>query len=319
MWEVTSYTKVMVASIHKNARTTPAVREEIKNSKETIYALAKKYNLSWNTVRKWKQSSSTTDKSSRPNKIRSSLTLEQEDRICFERKQYKKTVDDVYTSLSDEIPDLYPMKVYRCLKRHGLETLPSEFIAEERRIQKFKNYGIGYIHIDLLYAPKINKQRKYVYTAIDRVCKVAYIAFSSRKTKESGAIFLNNVIRFFDYKINYILTDNGPEFCYKALPKSKRTKKIHPFDKICQERRISHRTTKFYHPWTNGMVERFNRKIKDNVFRKHQFQSIFDLEQRTLEFVDRYNHQIRLKSLDYKTPQKFLEDRKGVIIQRIVI
>jgi len=29
------------------------------------------------------------------------------------------------------------------------------------------------------------------------------------------------------YKINYILTDNGFEFCYKALPKHRQRKKIH--------------------------------------------------------------------------------------------
>ena len=34
---------------------------------------------------------------------------------------------------------------------------------------------IGYLHIDVLYAPKINKKRWYIFTCIDRVSKIAFI------------------------------------------------------------------------------------------------------------------------------------------------
>ena len=149
--------------------------------------LAKKFNLSWNTVARWKKSNSLEDKSSRPHKINTTLTKEQEDHICFERKQFKKSLEDIFLTFENEIPDLYPMKVYRCLKRHGLNVLPCEFVAVERKIRKFRKYGIGYIHIDLIYAPKIDKQREYVYTAIDRVSKIAFVMFGKRKDKETGA------------------------------------------------------------------------------------------------------------------------------------
>ncbi|MBI5358172.1 transposase, partial [Candidatus Amesbacteria bacterium] len=48
--------------------------------------------------------------------------------------------------------------------------------------------------------------------------------------------------------------------------------KIHPFDKICLKHKIQHRTIKFKHPWTNGMVERFNRKVNDGVLKKYKLQ-----------------------------------------------
>lgn len=309
----------MQLKLHKNAKTTPAIRKEISESKDSIYKLAKKYNLSWNTVKKWRISKDLNDKSSRPKKLSTNLSSTDEALICFERKQYKKTIEDIFFSLEHEIKNLYPMKIYRCLKRHNLSVLPNEFENAENKIKKFRNYGIGFVHIDLLYAPKINKRRKYVYTAIDRVSKVAYISFSDRKTKESGALFLQKVIQFYPNKINYILTDNGTEFCYKALPKHTKTKKIHPFDKICLENKINHRTTKFNHPWTNGMAERFNRKVKDNVLKKFLFADIFEMEGKTLEYVDKYNHNIRLKGIGYKTPADFLFCEKGVIIQRVVI
>lgn len=307
----------MQIKLHKNAKTTLAIREYIRNSKESIYSLAKKFNLSWNTVKRWKYSEDLYDKPCRPHKLNTTLTKQQEELICFLRKQFKKSIDDIYLTLKDKIKNLYPMKVYRCLKRYNLDKLPEEFIKEERKIKKFKNYGVGYLHIDVLYSPKINKQRLYIFTSIDRVSKVAYISLSKSKNKENGAKFLKKVISFYPNKINYILTDNGLEFTYNALPKDKKTKKIHPFDKICKKNKIIHRTIKFKHPWTNGMIESFNKKIKNNVLKKHHFSSIFELKEKLISFINEYNHKTRLKSLNYKTPKEFLKEKKGLEVKYI--
>lgn len=104
-----------------------------------------------------------------------------------------------------------------------------------------------------------------MYIAIVRVLKVAYIMMERDKRKDTGAKFLKKVIEYYQYKINCILTDNGFEFSYRALSPRKRTKKVHPFDKICIHNKIQHRTIKFRHPWTNGMVERFNRTLMGKV------------------------------------------------------
>jgi len=295
-----------------------AIRQVIKNSPLSAYALAKKYGISQTTAQRWKKAESLEDKSSRPHKINTTLTPEQEELICFERKQFKKTIEDIFFTLETRIPNLYPMKIYRCLKRYELATLPDDFVAMEKKIKKFRKYGIGYLHLDLVYAPKINKKRSYIYTAIDRVAKIAFIMLEKSKRKETGAKFLREVLRFYPYKINYILTDNGFEFSYKALPKNKKTKKVHPFDKICQENKIQHRTIKFKHPWTNGMVENFNKRVKKQVLTKYFFPSIFELNGRLLEFVDDYNQNKRLKSLNYKPPAQYLKETKGITLQRIV-
>ena len=52
--------------LHGSARTTPAVRREIQNSKESIVKLAKRFNISPNTVLKWRSRSSVSDKKSGP-------------------------------------------------------------------------------------------------------------------------------------------------------------------------------------------------------------------------------------------------------------
>lgn len=308
----------MIQKLHKNAKTNYAIRQAIKESRKSVSALAVTYHLSWATVKKWKQRESVEDYSSRPERLRTHVTREQVEKILFERKQFKKTIEDIFFSLEGEIPNLYPMKIYRVLARYNLGRLPDELINAERKIRTFRKYGIGYLHIDLLYAPKINGERRYIYTAIDRVAKIAFVMIGSRKNKETGARFLKQVISFYPYQIHYILTDNGVEFSYKALPRGKKTKKIHPFDMRCQRHHIQHRTIKFKHPWTNGMVERFNRTIRNQVLRKYLFSSIFEMNGRLIEFVNRYNSDKRLKSLNYKTPAQYLKEAKNISIQRIV-
>jgi len=304
---------------HKNARTTRAIRQEIRDSPLSAYRLARQYRVSWSTAKRWKHAETVEDRSSRPHRLRTNLTPKEIDRILFERKQFKKTIEDIFFTLEDEIPNLYPMKIYRVLKRYEMGRLPDDLAAAERKIRKFRRYGIGYLHIDLLYAPKINGDRRYIYTAIDRVAKVAFVMLGKRKNKETGARFLKAVIGFYPYRINYILTDNGFEFSYKALPKGKKTNRIHPFDRICRRHRIQHRTIKFKHPWTNGMVERFNRTIKDQVLKKYLFSSIFEMNGKLVEFVNRYNTEKRLKSLNYRTSAQYLKEEKSIILQRIVI
>jgi len=192
----------MEVRLHKNAVTTLKIREEIKKSKlRSINAIAKKYHISWYTAKRWKERDDIYDKSSRPHKLNTTLTKEEEDLILFERKQKKLSCEDIYCVLRDKIPHLYPVKVWRTVARNGLGRLPEEFIKEERKIKKFKKYTIGYLHIDTLYAPKINKIRHYIFTCIDRVSKLAYVRVVKNKTMRNSKIFLEEVLKFYPYRI----------------------------------------------------------------------------------------------------------------------
>jgi transposase-like protein len=307
----------MLQKLHKNAKTNYRIRKHIQSSTEPLAVLARRFNLSWLTVRKWKERRFIEDKTSRPQNLRISLTQEQEDLILFERKKFKKSIEEIYLTLETVIPNLYPVKIYRCLARYGLSVLPEELIKAERQIKRFRRYTIGFLHIDTFYAPKINGKRWYVFTCIDRVSKIAYLWVTDRKTKEMGTQFLTMVLTFYPYKIHYILTDNGLEFCYKAL--YRKTKKIHPFVLLCRTNRVQHRTIKFRHPWTNGMVERFNGKVKKNVIKRYLFENEAELREKLTYYLNRYNFEVKLKQLGYKTPADYLRQTKNISIQRIVI
>ena len=44
----------------------------------------------------------------------------------------------------------------------------------------------------------------------------------------------------------------------------------HPFDMVCAKTKIDHRLTKPFKPQTNGMVERFNRRIAEAIGRENK-------------------------------------------------
>jgi len=119
-----------------------------------------------------------------------------------------------------------------------------------------------------------------------------------------GKTFLEKVIDFYPYKINYILTDNGLEFNKKA--KIAKTKLFHPFDKLCRKYKIKHCLIRFIHPWTNSMVKRFNQKIKNNVIKRYLFQNVKELNEKLFSYVNRYNFDLKLQQLNRKSPVQYL-------------
>ena len=74
--------------IHPNARTTPAVRAEIARSEEPTGALAKRYGVSTETIRKWRKRGpdDCLDHSARPHRLPWKATDEGSKRR-FERRR----------------------------------------------------------------------------------------------------------------------------------------------------------------------------------------------------------------------------------------
>ena len=85
-------------------------------------------------------------------------------------------------------------------------------------------------------------------------------------------------------------------------------KKEHPFDALCRENHIKHKLIQFFHPWTNGQVERFNGTMKSSTTKKYFYTSMEQLQSHLDMFINAYNYAKRLRSLKYLTPhQKLLE------------
>jgi transposase InsO family protein len=92
----------------------------------------------------------------------------------------------------------------------------------------------------------------------------------------------------------------------------------HPFDRICARHAITHRLTQPFRPQTNGMVERFNRRLGEHLGRvpqnraAHHRRFLDHAERDTylMTFVADYNL-TRLRCLDYQAPSELLAKLTG--------
>jgi hypothetical protein len=71
--------KPMGQVLHANARTTEAIRREIRNSKEGIAKAAVRYKVNPKTIIKWKKREDTKDLPMGPKKIKSTVLSEAEE------------------------------------------------------------------------------------------------------------------------------------------------------------------------------------------------------------------------------------------------
>jgi transposase InsO family protein len=303
----------MVQVLHARAKTTIAIRKEIQDSKKSIRVLAKEYNVNFKTILKWKNRDDVLDKPFGPKKLRTVLSKEEEQAICVFRKSSNLSLDDCFIALKDSIPKLTRSNLHRCLKRNNLSVLPK--LEEEGSVEKkkFKDYQIGYFHIDITEIILEKNNKFYLFVAIDRISKFAIVRLYKNQTMANSAKFLKIVIDNCPYKIHTILTDNGAQFTYRLLLKALRPKRLHDFDLLCRNSDIKHKLTKFKHPWTNGQVERFNKTIKDATVKIYHYDNFIQLEKHLQEFIFAYNIAKKLKTLKFKTPFDFLIERYKII------
>lgn len=284
--------------LHGSAKTTEATRRAIQDSQESIAKLAERYDLNPKTVHKWKKRTHLHDAKMGP-KTPSSTVLSQEEEamIVAFRKHTLLPLDDCLYSLQSSLPHLTRSSLHRCLKRHGISRLPETDTAKPNR-KKFKQYPIGYVHIDIAEV-STEEGKLQLFVAIDRTCKFTYVELHAKKTKAIAADFLHNFIAAIPYKIHTILTDNGIQFTNRKQDKNAF---VHIFDRVCHENEIEHRLTKIAHPWTNGQVERMNRTLKEATVKRYHYQSHQHLKEHLYNFVNAYNFAKRLKTLKGLTP-----------------
>lgn len=89
------------------------------------------------------------------------------------------------------------------MKRHGCSVLPKKDPTVYASKNKFKDYLIGYFHIDIAEV-RTAEGRLYLYVAIDRTSKFAYAELHKSQTKMIAAEFLRNLIKAVPYKIDLL-------------------------------------------------------------------------------------------------------------------
>jgi transposase InsO family protein len=293
--------------LHGSATTTHAIRAAIQRSQASATQLSQTYGINPKTVLKWKKRTCIEDRKTGPKKPRSTILSEVEEAavVAF-RRHTLLPLDDCLYALQPTIPHLTRSSLHRCLQRHGISRLP-DVEGDKPTKKKFRRYPIGYFHIDIAELHTA-EGKLYLYVAIDRTSKFAFIQLVDKANRRTASAFLEALVGAVPYKINIVLTDNGIQFTfpprYKDGPTA--TYMTHMFDMRCHENGIEHRLTKVRHPWTNGQVERMNRTIKDATVKRYHYDDHEQLRSHLSDFINAYNYARRLKTLSGLTPYEYI-------------
>jgi transposase InsO family protein len=120
--------------------------------------------------------------------------------------------------------------------------------------------------------------RVYAQTFIDANAAVGFATRYLSKVPMTAVDLLHErVLPFYEAQgvvLERVLTDNGREYCGRP--------RHHPFELYCAVQQVEHRTTRVGSPESNGMVERFNRTLKEEFFsvayRKRLYESVEALQ-----------------------------------------
>ena len=293
--------------LHGSARTTAAVRRAIQDSQESLRALADRYAINPKTVAKWKKRGSVEDLRTGPKDPRSTvLSAEDEAVIVAFRRHTLLPLDDCLYALQPTIPHPTRSSLHRCLHRHGISRLP-DVDGDKPARKKFKSYPIGFFHIDLAEV-RTAEGKLYLYVAIDRTSKFAFVQVVERANTITASAFLDALVEAVPYKIQIVLTDNGVQFADMPKNRNGPTAQFrgHPFDRACRRHGIEHRLTRPKHPWTNGQVERMNRTIKEATVKRYHYDDHDQFRNHLADFVNAYNYARRLKTLRGLTPFEYI-------------
>lgn len=312
----------MELNLHANATTTPKIRAYIQRSQAPVAVLADELGVSETTIRRWRARTTVADRSHTPKRLNTSLSPLEEALVCELRSELGLPLDDIAEVMRRCVRStLSRSAIHRCLRRHGLNRRPG---PERRAAGVFETAGVGFTHVDLKHLPALQRRKSYAFVAIDRATRYVYLEVHPRRDASTAAGFLERFIAHFPHPVHTILTDNGSEFTDRFAVDMKgkphdRPSGRHPFDRVCATHKIEHRLTKPFRPQTNGLVERFNRRIAEVVRGKdaaarNRGKNKFATHAERNAFLDRFVHdynRTRLKCLGYIAPLQALNNPPG--------
>ena len=184
----------------------------------------------------------------------------------------------------------HPGSLYRIYKTLGFSSkAPST--KKKRKNQHYDtptDLGVKW-QLDVKYVPNAcyvgeMPDRFYQYTMIDEASRERFIYPYREQSSYSTIDFVKRAISYFGYRPQTIQTDNGFEFAY---PKD--YKRMHPFDRFCNDIGINHKLIRPRTPWHNGKVERSHRNDQERFYNYLSFYSFEDLKEQMYRYMRRSN------------------------------
>ena len=312
----------MDVKLHANATTTPKVRAYIQASPASVAELAQELGVHETTIRRWRSRDSVTDRSHRPHRLATSLSEIEERLVCELRISLGLSLDDIVEVIHRCVnPKLSRSAIHRTLKRHDISKSPPPEAAKPVRFETDR--PLGFIHLDIKYLTRLARRPAYVFVAIDRATRYVYAEILNDRKAATAQAFIERFLDHFPCPVHTILTDNGSEWTDRFSDDKKgktpgQPSGRHLVDLLCAQHGIRHKLTRPYRPQTNGLVERFNRRISEHLGKRpkrqrgqdRRFENHDQRNRYVLDFVDAYN-QTRLRCLNYKAPLEVLSNHTG--------
>jgi len=191
--------------IHKNARTTPKVRQEIQKSKESNSELARRYGIDIATVRKWRSRDFVTDAPVIQKKTRFSFNPWQTFIILHLRCYLYLGLDDLLTITNAYIkPNTSRSALSRLLKKHYVSKMCNVLPIPDGSSQgeHLKSSPLGTLQVSMI--PTLSVKNNYLFIAYEHHSR--YL-FGGLMDKNEVSTWLKKCIRESPVLVQHLLLD----------------------------------------------------------------------------------------------------------------
>lgn len=318
-----------MSSITQNKRYLPheitTKENSVKLYRQTkdIGFVCRRYHISKASLMRWNKQydgsrESLAPKSHRPHTQHPNAHTEQE--LNWIRNLHRRnpniSVCEMYGKLRQEKAySRHPGSLYRVFVRLGYRTKVESTKKKSKHTGHYdtpEELGIKW-QMDVKYVPAAcyagtDGDKFYQYTMIDEASRERFIYAYKEQSSYSTIDFTKRAIIYFGYAPETIQTDNGGEFTH-----SSKTNRVHPFDMLCNQLNIHHKTIRPKTPWHNGKVERSHRNDQERFYNYLRFYSLEDLQLQMKRYLHRSNR-IPMSVLGWKSP---VEKRREIEFARV--
>lgn len=300
-------------SLHKNARTTPAIRAAIAASQEPAAVLAARYGVSQQTIYKWKKREVFTDRPHTAHRLQTTLTPAQEAVVVELRRTLMLPLDDLLRLIREFLcPDVSRSGLDRCLRRHGLsrlaDLLPPQFTESNGGSVPDEP---GYVLMDVKRLPRNDGSKApcFVYIAIDQATRWVFARVRPTLSAPSARGFLGALNGASPIRINRIGTSNGEEFDDRLLAEVAEPTSAgrRAFEQLCEALAIDPDPVRAQPFRPRGPDGRFQARIED-VLDTDCFIPGLDMCHLVEHYARLYNHTLPQAALQSRTPIQVLKD-----------
>lgn len=297
---------------HKNARTTPYVRELMAHRRAegwSVGEIAEAAGVSIRTVHKWLARKSAENRSSRARRVANRLPEPVIAEIATLRRR-RMTPAAIARRLN-----LARSTVAGWLQRLGMSRL--KLLEPKPPIVRYERARAGeLIHIDTKKLGRFkevghrirgnegrrNRTRRtgwdFVHVAIDDATRLAYVEVLDDETGAAATGFMERALAWYGakrIKVERVMSDNGSPYVSKC------------FAQVMRQRGLKHLRTKPYTPRTNGKAERFIQTLLREWAYAKSYASSGRRNAALAPFIDRYNRRRPHASLNGQSPIEALQ------------